>query len=79
MFGVMQHLKITMCENADEAIEKGFDYKGKGIKAIEIAEVVVIKKGTQLGHPTVDLVMVDEYGTKYVVMLTGNLIKSIPC
>lgn len=79
MFGVQQHLKVVVCGNADEAVEKGYDYKGKGIKAIEIAEVVVVQKGTVLGNSTVDLIMVDEYGTKFVVMLTGNLIKSIPC
>ena len=79
MFGIMQHLKIAVCADADDAIRKGFDYKGRDIKPIEISQVVVVQKGTVEGNSTVDLLLHDEAGNSYVVMVTGNLLKSIPC
>ena len=42
-------------------------------------EAVVVRKGTVGGNSTVDLVLKDESGQKFVVMLTGALVKSIPC
>lgn len=78
MFGVMQHLDVVICKDADEAAQKGFVYRGD-IKAVEIEKVVVVQQGTQAGNSTVDLVLKDEHGKQYVVMLTGNLLKSIPC
>ncbi len=79
MFGVMQHLKITIVEDVDEAIEKGYNYtEVGGFKPIRIAEVVVVRKGTEGGNSTVDLILETETGELYVVMVTGALLKSIP-
>lgn len=79
MFGVMQHLKVVVCENSSEAVEKGYVYShSKGFKAIEIETVVVVRKGTEGGNSTVDLILVDEAGNKFVCMVTGALLKSIP-
>ena len=78
MFGVMNHLKVSVCKDADEAIKKGHVYES-GFTRVAIEEVVVVQRGTQQGNSTVDLVLVDEQGKKYVVMLTGALLKSIPC
>ena len=79
--GPQNHLAITVCNDADDAIAKGFDYASKGdeFKPIEISQVVVVRNGTVGGNSTVDLVLKDQTGQKYVVMLTGALVKSIPC
>lgn len=78
MQGINQHLKITICQNAEDAVAKGYKYNPP-IKALNIAEVVVVREGTEGGNPTVDLILVDVTGNKYVTMVTGNLLKSIPC
>lgn len=77
-FGMMQHLNIHICEDADDAIQKGHIYR-EGTKAIEIDKVVVVRKGTEGGNSTVDLVLKDQEGNTFVVMVTGKLLKSIPC
>jgi len=41
-------------------------------------KVVVVKHGTQAGLPTVDILMKDEAGNQYVVMLTAALLRSLP-
>ena len=79
MFGVMNHLDISVCQDAEEAQARGFIYRQPEFKAIEIERVVVVRNGTEEGNSTVDLVLVNELGEKFVVMLTGRLIKSIPC
>jgi hypothetical protein len=49
------------------------------VKPIEINQVVVVRNGTQSGRPTVDIVLQDETGQRFVCMVTGALLKSIPC
>lgn len=77
-FGMMQHLNIHICQNAQEAIDKGHIYRDD-VKPVEIDKVVVVQGGTVEGNSTVDLVLKDKEGNKYVVMVTGRLLKSIPC
>ena len=77
-FGIMQHLNLHICKDADDAIAKGHIYH-EGIKPIEIDKVVVVRSGTEAGNSTVDLVLKDQEGNTFVVMVTGNLLKSIPC
>ncbi len=78
MFGIQHHLTIAVCKDADDATEKGYTYQ-EGYKPLQIEKAVVVQQGTENGNPTVDLVMQDMQGNKYVVMLTGRLLKSIPC
>ena len=79
-FGVMNNLSVHICADADDAVEKGHSYsQSEGFKAVEIDKVVVVLKGTVEGNSTVDLVLKDQDGNKFVVMVTGNLLKSIPC
>lgn len=79
-FGIMNHLNVHLCEDADDAVEKGHIYSpADGFKAVEIDKVVVVLKGTVEGNSTIDLVLKDQDGNKFVVMVTGNLLKSIPC
>lgn len=77
-FGVMNRLDVVMCEDAEDAVSKGFKYDHP-IKAVEIEKVVVVLNGTESGRTTVDLLLHDQDGNQFVVMVTGNLLKSIPC
>lgn len=79
MFGIMNYLDIEICENADEAALKGYVYSSDEYKPIEITKVVVVRKGTEEGNPIVDLILQDQEGNKFVVMITGKLLKLIPC
>lgn len=78
---VHQHLSVTICDGAADAIAKGYDYKTQTPppKPIEVKEVVVVRGGMQSGSATVDFVLEDETGQRFVFMVTGNLLKSIPC
>lgn len=79
MESIQYHLSIEVCQTAEEAIQKGFIYSLPEYRPINIQKVVVVRDGTNKGNPTVDLLLVDENGQKYVVGLTGALIKMIPC
>lgn len=80
MFGVHQHLDIAICEDAQDAINKGFNYNaangGTPRTAVEIEKLVIVRNGTVEGNATVDLLLQDEAGNKFVVMVTGNLLKT---
>lgn len=80
MFGVMQHLRVRVFDNAEAALAAGYSKIGKYVdtKPVEITQVVVVRNGTQGGNSTADLVMQDQEGNQYVVMVTGNLLKSLP-
>lgn len=77
---IHQHLDITICQDAEDAIAQGYVYRDPEVKSIRIERVIVVRRGTESGKPTVDLIMVDPAtGQKYVAMLTGALVKTIPC
>jgi hypothetical protein len=77
---IHSHLKITICKDASDAIRQGFNYREPVFKSMQIEQVVVVQDGTETNKPTVDLIMVDPAtGQKYVAMLTGALVKMIPC
>lgn len=72
-------LKVVVCKDASDAIRRGYIYREPIHKSISIQEVVVVQNGTLEGNPTVDFILVDEKGQKYAVMITGALLKAIPC
>ena len=80
MFGVRDGLKITVCKDADDAIEKGYDYNTHNPvpKGLELVEAVVVQNGTVQGNPTVDLILRDEEGNTYVALVKGRLLKMLP-
>lgn len=57
---------------------KGFQYGAEFIPVV-IDTVVVVGNGTELGNSTVDLILTDADGQKYVALITGQLLKAIPC
>lgn len=77
---ITQHLSITICQDAADAVAQGFDWKSATpkVKPIEVKKLVVVRSGTEQGNPTVDFLLEDENGQQYVFMVTGNLLKSIP-
>lgn len=79
---IHSHLNVTVCEDAAEAVAKGFEYhrvfEGRITHPIEIKRAVVVKRGTVSGKPTVDFILEDETGKRFVFMITGALLKSLP-
>lgn len=78
MFGIMQQLHVKTFATADEAIANGHVYDRSEYAPIAIKEVIIVDQGTVGGNPTVDLVLQDEHGNKFVTMVTGRLLKSLP-
>ena len=78
---IHNHLSIEVCADPANAIARGYDYKTHQPqpKPIEVKKVVVVRNGTQAGNATVDFILEDETGQRFVFMVTGNLLKSIPC
>jgi len=78
---IKQYLAVTICADANDAIAQGFNWREAvpAVKPIEIKKVVVVRSGTQAGNPTVDFLLEDETGQQFVFMITGNLLKTIPC
>ena len=77
-FGLQKHLDFVVCKDAHEAIAQGFVYQRPDYLPLEIMKAVVVQDGTEAGNPTVDLVLVDEKGQRYVLMITGRLLKALP-
>lgn len=48
-----------------------------GYKGIALKNVAVVDNGTAKGNATVDLVLEDEHGQKYVVMIMGSFVHAL--
>jgi len=73
----MQSLKVSIFDYPGEAGDAGYVYKPP-VKSATLEEAVIVRKGTQAGNSTVDLIFTDADGNKYVAMITGNLLKALP-
>lgn len=73
-------LQIELCENAIDAIARGFDWSSATPKVhpIEVKKVIIVKDGTARGNPTADFLLEDSTGQQYVFMIMGNLLGSLP-
>jgi hypothetical protein len=78
---IHQHLNVTICPDAEDAVAQGFDWARATptVKPIEVKQVVVVRSGTEGGNSSVDFLLEDETGQRFVFMVTGRLLKSIPC
>ena len=74
------HLKVSICQDAADAVSRGYDWRTATpeVKPIEVKEVVVVRNGTEGGNATADFVLEDETGQRFVFMITGALLKTIP-
>lgn len=80
MFGVMQHLSVELCSDALDAAAKGYHghYKYRGVTPVNVAKVVIVRDGTEGHNSTADFLLEDAEGNKYMFVVTGNLLKSLP-
>lgn len=78
MNGIQQGLRVVICEDPHDAIKRGYLYRPPVYKPIRINEAVVVKGGAESGNSTVDLVLEDEHGQKYALLIPSALLKSIP-
>lgn len=75
IFGVQNHLPLEICQSVEEAHRKGFIYTSPEYSGIEITKAVVVKGGMESGGASVDLILQDASGKKFVCMITGGLLK----
>lgn len=78
-FGINRSIKMAVFNDPDEAIEAGYNYSEWGDKPIPLGidKAVVVRKGMVSGAATVDLLLVDEHGNKYVTLITANLLAMV--
>lgn len=74
----MLTLTIKVFESVEEAVEAGYQYEPP-TTALTLKEAVVVRNGTVGGHSTVDLLLEDQQGNKFVALVGGRLLHSIPC
>lgn len=75
MNGIQNDLPITICRDAEDAVERGYNYRRPEYLPARISQAVVVLNGTESGRATVDFIMEDEKGQKYIVMLTARLLQ----
>lgn len=77
--GINTHLTLTICDDAQDAIDKGFDYNKweKAPTPLNIETAVVVRKGMQSGAATYDLLLVDSNGNKFVTLISAGLMKTM--
>ena len=71
-------ITIDVCKDASDAVRKGYFYRPPIFKPIQVEKVVIVRNGMQSGKSSVDFVLQDETGQKYVFMITAALLKSLP-
>lgn len=77
-YGLQKDIPVSICKDARDAAMRGFDYAaGEDYKPIRITQAVVVQDGTVTNQPTVDFILQDESGQKFVVMMTGNLLNMV--
>lgn len=76
---VTRHLAVSICDGAADAIAKGFNWTDQpDVKPIEVEQVVVVRNGMESGRASVDFVLKDASGQRFVFMVTRSLLQSIP-
>lgn len=71
----MQHVRIKIVDTPDLA--PNYAEQQPPVKAINIRDAVIVRRGTTTGKPTVDLVFEDDKGQQYVALTTGGLLESV--
>lgn len=70
-------LALKVCKSSDEAIEMGYTYREPEHLPIQVKEVLIVKEGMESGKSSIDFILVDGNGQKYVFILTENLINMV--
>jgi hypothetical protein len=71
----MNALKIEIVDNP--SLAPNYNRDELETRAARIDKCIIVGKGTVEGNPTVDFHIFAEDGSKFVAMLTGNLVKSL--
>lgn len=71
-------LVVKICHTVKEAIDAGFVYSEPEYEPIRVTQVVVVKHGMESGADTVDFLLEDRKGQKYMFMITASLLNMIP-
>lgn len=75
---VSQALTVKVCESVGEAAARGYVCREPAFKPVQLEHVVLVRNGTLEGKATVDFVMKDAQGQRYVFMMTRALLDTIP-
>lgn len=70
----MISLRLKICDQPHEAPNYTLE---ENVKGCEFTDAVIVKNGTVNGKPTVDIVLVDKDGNKFVAMTSGEIIKML--
>lgn len=68
-----QMLTIHVHQSPEEAPT----YDRKEYSPVNIVSAAIVKKGTVNGNATVDLIIVDDEGNKYLGLLTGDIVEGL--
>jgi len=66
------HIPVSIFDSPDDAPNYDASYT-----AVTIKNVCIVGKGTQKGKPSVDILLEDAVGNKFVVMTTGQLVEML--
>lgn len=73
-----QHLAIAICSDSAEAVARGFHWAADpAVKPIEVKQAVVVLDATEGGNSSVDFVLEDETGQRFVFLITANLLRTL--
>ena len=73
----MNAITINIFENAEQAIAGGFTYHNAPYKVCQISKMVIVLNGTVDGNSTVDIILEDDNGNKFVAVTTANLLTGV--
>ncbi|MGN6518541.1 MAG: hypothetical protein ACTHK2_03850 [Dokdonella sp.] len=76
---IHNRLSIAICDGVDDAVARGFNWAAQpDVRPIEVEQVVVVRGGMESGKASVDFVLRDETGRRFVFMVTRELLRSLP-
>ena len=75
---INQVLAVAVFEDGEAASKAGYDYNTGEFTGLRIVKAVVVQRGTEEGRSTVDFILEDSNGKKYVTLITGRLLKMLP-
>ena len=75
--GISMSFGVSIFEDASAAVKAGYSYR-EPITPLNIKHAVIVRKGTESGGATVDLILEDANGNQFVTMTTANLLKMLP-
>ena len=70
----MNSVNIKICDTVEDAP----NYKKMGgYTSLSIGDFVIVGQGRQSGRPTIDVLLTDDEGKRYVAMITGTLVEML--